>query len=161
MYRYNYVEEGGKLHVFAHPLHRLLARIIDAFIVAIIAYILASLFAPEVLAEGAMKFSNGIFAWVSVIVYNAIFWILRDGRTPGKSYAGVHVVNSNFTKIKWYQAIWRSIWYYPHALLRNLPYLIIFFNKKSMAISDMVAQTKVVYLENKIPKFVREAISAK
>ncbi len=69
---------------------------------------------------------------------------------------GIYVVNKDFGKIKWYQAIRRAIWYPIHGLLSNLPYLIIFFNKKSMTISDMVAQTYVVYHEHKIPKFVLE-----
>ncbi len=51
MYRYNYVEEGGKLHVFAHPLHRLMAQVIDGLIIGsgfyVLFYVLANIFMPE------------------------------------------------------------------------------------------------------------------
>ncbi len=70
----------------------------------------------------------------------------------------LQVVNKDFGMIKWYQAIWRSLWYLPHAMLAYFPYLIMFFTNKNVAISDLVAQTYVVYQDKKIPKFIVEVI---
>lgn len=159
IYKYNYFRnEKWEFVVFAYPLHRLMSWIIDWIFIGILLLIISVFILWDSFnSETFEKFYHSLFARGIISLYHAIFWILWNWKTIWKNFMGLQVVNKDFTKIRRYQAIWRSLWYLPHAMLANLPYLIMFFTKKNVAISDLVAQTYVVYQNKKTPKFILEA----
>lgn len=161
IYKYYYCKnEKWNLIVFSYPLHRLMSWLIDWVFIGILLAIIFILWDTFNFAT-FKEFYDSLFAWGIIILYHAIFWILWNWKTIWKNFMWLKVVDKKFTKIKWYQAIWRSLWYLPHAMVANLPYLIMFFTKKNVAINDMVAQTYVVYQDKKIPKFILETENIK
>lgn len=86
----------------------------------------------------------------SVLVVTIVFWEKWGGTTPGKRFAGIRIVDAKTYKdITNKQAITRSLGYIPSTLLLGIGFLMVLFRKDKRALHDLLADTVVIYDDEK------------
>lgn len=99
----------------------------------------------------------------SIIVYIIIPLILRNGRTIGKLFAKLYVINDNKSYCKWYKIILRYLVYIIFnvylalislGIIPLISLLIAINHKENKSITDIICKTLVV--DGKIPLELRE-----
>lgn len=135
---------------------RMVAFIIDRAIVSIILFIIVwftewimNAFGINLLlfSEGGswqipLVLGVGIYVMVSLL-YDIGFWVLA-GQTPGKRLMGVRIVRTDGKRLKFGNALRRSIGYVISAIF-FLGYLWILFDNRRQGFHDKLAGTLVVY----------------
>jgi uncharacterized RDD family membrane protein YckC len=116
---------------------RLGAGVIDLLIlgafVGIIAYFFPS---PIVWSTSGVAIS---------IVYWMGFWVWR-GQTPGKMAAGIKVIRTDSSPVKWQSAICRCLGYIVSAITLFIGFIWVAFDGRKQGIHDKIADTYVVKL---------------
>ena len=87
---------------------------------------------------------------ISVLVVTVLFWDKWRGATPGKKFVHIKVVDATtFQDIDNKQAITRSLGYIPSTLLFCIGFLMVPFRKDKRALHDLLANTAVIYTDEK------------
>lgn len=110
---------------------RLGAYLIDAIILAIVQY-LFSLIGLDFLS------------YIVGIAYCVVFWVLKNGQTPGKMALGLQIVTVNGEPMNWGKAIVRYIGYMVSAIILCIGFIMIAFDDQKRGLHDRIAGTLVV-----------------
>jgi uncharacterized RDD family membrane protein YckC len=86
----------------------------------------------------------------AVLIVTVLFWNKWRGATPGKRFVHIKIVDAQtFQDITNKQAITRSLGYIPSTLLFCIGFLMVGVTKKRQALHDLLANTAVIYEEDK------------
>jgi uncharacterized RDD family membrane protein YckC len=116
---------------------RLGAGVIDLLILGAIAGVLAYFFPAP-----AIWLTAGI---VVSIVYWLGFWVWR-GQTPGKMAAGIKVIRTDSSPVKWQCAVRRCFGYVVSAITLFIGFIWVAFDSRKQGVQDKIADTYVVKL---------------
>lgn len=116
---------------------RLGAGVIDLLILGAFAGVLAYFFPAPVIWLTA-----GI---VVSIVYWLGFWVWR-GQTPGKMAAGIKVIRTDSSPVKWQCAVRRCLGYVVSAITLFIGFIWVAFDSRKQGVQDKIADTYVVKL---------------
>ena len=116
---------------------RLGAGVIDLLILGAVVGIIAYFFpSPIVWSTSGVAIS---------IVYWMGFWVWR-GQTPGKMAAGIKVIRTDSSPVKWQCAICRCLGYVVSAITLFIGFIWVAFDGRKQGIHDKIADTYVVKL---------------
>ena len=80
-----------------------------------------------------------------IVAYHPFFWMLAEGRTPGKKLMGIQVVSQNGQKLRLGQCLKRFVGYWFSALVLFLGYLSVLIDDDRRSWHDKLAKTSVSY----------------
>ena len=144
----------GALH-YASFGSRLMARMIDSFIVGAIFAVLTVGMAVVIgsMASGDPEAGQGaavvvvllvnVMAFVFPIVYSA-FFVARSGATPGKMAMGLKVVRPNGYDVSTGQAWGRAFADLLSQITMGIGYLLVLFDEEKRALHDHICGTRVI-----------------
>ncbi len=90
---------------------------------------------------------------ISVLIVTVVFWDKWGGTTPGKRMVGIKIVDAKTLEdITNKQAITRSFGYIASTLPFGIGFLMILFRKDKRALHDLLADTVVIYDNEKETK---------
>jgi len=116
---------------------RLGAGVIDLLVLGSFAFILSYFFTlPVIWAPAGVVIS---------IAYWLGFWVWR-GQTPGKMAAGIKVIRTDSSPVKWQCAIRRCLGYIVSTLTLFLGFVWVAFDSRKQGVHDKIADTYVVKL---------------
>ena len=116
---------------------RLGAGVIDLLILGTFAGALAYFFpAPAIWLTAGTVVS---------IVYWLGFWVWR-GQTPGKMAAGIKVIRTDSSPVKWQCAVRRCLGYFVSAITLFIGFIWVAFDSRKQGVQDKIADTYVVKL---------------
>lgn len=145
---------------------RLAAYLVDAILVAVIAYVVIRILGifvdssgdgpivPVAIAPGTARVAATAINYSLSFVYLVGFWTWL-GRTPGKMMLGLKVVRTNGSRVGLGKSILRYIGYNISYLAFFIGYLWIGVDPEKQGIHDKIADTYVVKLPRKRPKLVQ------
>jgi uncharacterized RDD family membrane protein YckC len=113
---------------------RLVAIIIDGFVLGLITGLLAIVFREP----------GAVGGFIVGVLYNGYFWTQNNGQTPGKRIMGIRVVRVDGQPIDFATAIIRYVGYYINTFVFGIGWLWALFNDKSQGWHDLLASTYVV-----------------
>jgi uncharacterized RDD family membrane protein YckC len=116
---------------------RLGAGVIDLLILGAFVGVLAYFFPAP-----AIWLTAGI---VVSIVYWLGFWVWR-GQTPGKMAAGIKVIRTDSSPVKWQCAVRRCLGYVVSTITLFIGFIWVAFDGRKQGIQDKIADTYVVKL---------------
>ena len=128
---------------------RLVAYIIDAIILAIVAWIIQVIFVMPAMnpnaggGAAAMAAIGYILLLIWTLGYLIFFWT-RSGATPGKMIMGLKVVTVDGGKLSVGKAVLRIIGYVVSGIIVYLGFLWIIWDKDKQGWHDKIAGTYVV-----------------
>jgi len=125
---------------------RLGAGVIDLLILGCVAGIIAYF-----LPAPAIWVTSGL---VISIAYWLGFWIWR-GQTPGKMAAGIKVIRTDSSPVKWQCALRRFLGYIVSAMTLFIGFVWVAFDDRKQGIHDKIADTYVVKLPVRQVAFTR------
>jgi pSer/pThr/pTyr-binding forkhead associated (FHA) protein/uncharacterized RDD family membrane protein YckC len=138
----------------AGPGPRILAAVVDAFLVALLQTVLIGPLVWFGMSRSPVDIGGGYGALPIVMslglvaaslvlasAYHVAFWALR-GATPGKSWAGLVVVSEDGSRLGWGRALARGVGYALSAASLGIGFLMIFFG--GLGLHDRIAGTRVV-----------------
>jgi uncharacterized RDD family membrane protein YckC len=138
---------GPAGRVYAGPVSRAIAYVLDALIVAILftgGAVLAAMIAPFIGAKAHDLARTAASAYLVLLpamlaVYCTLFWTLA-GRTPGMTVLGLRVVGTRRDPLSWPSALIRAIVlaYFPIGAVWAL------VDRRAQAIHDKLARTTVI-----------------
>ena len=134
-------------HELAGLTSRLLAYIIDMFLVVVLVLLVFFVLAL-VGGDDSASISQAIALAVS-IGYHWYFWTRRDGQTPGKFALRIRVVKADGTPIGDTDAVIRAIGYNVSSFVFGLGYIWAIFDKNNQTWHDKLARTYVVRKDNR------------
>jgi uncharacterized RDD family membrane protein YckC len=96
-----------------------------------------------------------------IIAYHPFFWMLAEGRTPGKYLMGIQVVTQRGQRLRLGQCLKRFAGYWLSALVLFLGYLSVLIDDDRRSWHDKLAKTSVTYVwearyNQKVGKRVQE-----
>jgi uncharacterized RDD family membrane protein YckC len=105
-------------------------------------------------AAGAMKSTSGIImvqvasVGLSMIIRGAyfIYFIGKDGQTPGKKMCKIKVVNADGSKVTYGKATGRFFGYILSSLICGIGFLMAAWDDEKRALHDRVCDTRVIKL---------------
>ena len=116
---------------------RLGAGVIDLLILGFIVGTIAYFFpAPAIWATSGVAVS---------IAYWLGFWMWR-GQTPGKMAAGVKIIRTDSSPVKWHCVLWRILGYIVSLATLFIGFIWVAFDGRKQGIHDKIADTYVVKL---------------
>ncbi len=132
---------------------RLVATLIDAFIVFVLQFTLGSLLALAGLASGAETGTFGnlailvqLFGYVLSFAYYIVF-TGYCGQTPGKMALRIKVIRRNGTRIGYGRAAFREIpAKFISGIIFGIGYLMVAFDEQKQGLHDRMADTYVIKL---------------
>ncbi|OGN94940.1 MAG: hypothetical protein A2Z75_03865 [Chloroflexi bacterium RBG_13_50_10] len=125
---------------------RLGAGVIDFLVLGCSAGIVAYFFpAPIIWVTSGLVIS---------IAYWLGFWIWR-GQTPGKMAAGIKVIRTDSSPVKWQCALRRFLGYIVSAMTLFIGFVWVAFDDRKQGIHDKIADTYVVKLPVRQVAFTR------
>lgn len=83
---------------------------------------------------------------ILIVGYHPFFWMLVDGRTPGKYLLGIQVISQTDQKLHLGQCFKRFIGYWFSALVLFLGYLSVLIDDERRSWHDKFAKTSVTYV---------------
>ena len=116
---------------------RLGAGVIDLLILGAFVGVLAYFFPAPVI-----WLTTGV---VVSIVYWLGFWVWR-GQTPGKMAAGIKIIRTDSSPVKWQSAIYRCLGYIVSVLTLFIGFIWVAFDGRKQGVQDKIADTYVVKL---------------
>lgn len=139
---------------------RLLARILDGFILSVFSVLL--LFAFGILIRGFLvnrrTFDSGdmamfwsgfagiYFLWLLVFVIYEAWFLSRRGATPGKLALGLQVVRSNGEKLSSERGLGRALAYLLDSLIPfAIGFIMAGLDEEKRSLHDRICDTRVVY----------------
>jgi len=116
---------------------RLGAGIIDLLILGLIVGIIAWVFVSPVIWA--------ISGLIISLAYWMGFWVWR-GQTPGKMAAGIKVIRTDSSPVKWQCALCRFLGYIVSVVTLFVGFIWVAFDSRKQGIHDKIADTYVVKL---------------
>lgn len=113
---------------------RLVAQIIDGFILGMITALLTMVFREPGTVGG----------FLVGLLYNGYFWTQKDGQTPGKRIMNIRIVRVSGEPLDYAAVLVRYIGYYINTFVFGIGWLWALFNDKSQGWHDLLAGTYVV-----------------
>lgn len=121
---------------------RLLAYVIDSFIIGIPLVIFTSIiFGFQWVFDfgSADLFHNLVYMLVIVLL-----WVNWEGQTPGKKILGIRIIGPNINQIGYGRAILRYLGYIICGLTLGIGFIMIGFHGKKRGLHDLIADTYVI-----------------
>lgn len=138
--------QQGSTHVYASFGQRLIAAIIDGFIVFAVQFVLTLPF-PKA-ASGIQSNTGAMVAQLVGTLFALIYYvyfIYKEGATPGKKMMKIRVIREDGQPITVVTAILREVvGKFVSGIVIFLGYLWVLWDKKKQAWHDMIAGTVVV-----------------
>jgi serine/threonine-protein kinase len=124
----------------ANPVQRLVASVIDSFLILMI---MGAFISVE---EGLGGHAAGLATCLSLFLYLGYFTYFhaQSGQTPGKKLLGIKVVSEDGSPISMGQAIGRTFGYWLSAVIGYLGYLLILVDRDKQGLHDKLAKTVVI-----------------
>jgi uncharacterized RDD family membrane protein YckC len=132
--------------VIASPWRRLVAFLVDIFLIVVLEIVLRITLAGVILVN-TTPVQDRLFSLVLIWAYYVTFTALY-GATPGKMLLGIRVVKSDGRPVDWLTALMREVVGKTlSTLLLYLGYLWAFFHPKRQTWHDLIANTLVIHRE--------------
>lgn len=140
---------------------RVLAHLIDTVILVIgiigISFMLGFLVGvfsidpqKNMLTQNLQIFSNILSLFIVAIIIH--LWV-KYGKTPGKHYLGIEIVDENtFKRITLAKSLLRYFGYFLSTITLGIGYLMVLFTKKKQGLHDFLGNTVVIYSKSLIKK---------
>ncbi len=132
-----------------YPLHRIKAFITDMFMIMMPIMYLTT----YVIMDGADSFKDSDMAhWVSMAIYGSvtiIFWV-KKGQTPGFKAYDLKLIDDNTGKTLGYGLATARYMMFILSAVSLVGALLPFFRKDKKTLQDLLMQTSVIRLEERI-----------
>ncbi len=132
--------EGGTYELAGLSI-RLIASVIDGFLVLALLLVLFSVLAFIGAGSDSILQTLGL---AIPVAYHWFFWTRRDGQTPGKFALSIRVIKADGTPIGDTDAVIRAIGYNVSWIFCGLGYIWAIFDKNNQSWHDKLARTYVV-----------------
>lgn len=145
------VKTGALSYALAGLGERLLAQLIDSFILLVLSSLVIALYLTFGIGEGDFEelLQDGVVISLLQIATSALYYIYfltrHNGQTPGKAALGIRIVKLNGAQLTAWDAILRNIiGYYLSGLFFVLGYLWALWDERRQGWHDKLAGTVVI-----------------
>lgn len=134
--------QPGETHELAGLFARLIANIIDVFLLILLA--MGVVFALAIFGGDEIAWIIQVLGLAIPVGYHWYFWTRRDGQTPGKFALSIRVIKADGAPISDTDAVIRAIGYHVSSIFFGLGYIWAIFDKNNQTWHDKLARTYVV-----------------
>ncbi len=114
---------------------RIIAWLVDGFILSLIAGTIFSIFGTPYFAS-----FTGLLL-IEWVLYHGFFWTRYEGQTPGKMLVGIRVVKNDGSPMLWADSVVRCFGYVINSVVFNLGWLLACYDNERQGIQDKLAST--------------------
>lgn len=127
---------------------RLVAIIIDMFILAGFSILFFVMFSTLSIGQNSQMIIMAVYGFIAMLYHFFMEWLFR-GQTFGKRYRKIKVIHKSGTEASVFQLLVRNLIRFIDSIY-GLGLLVIFFSQKSQRLGDLAAGTIVVRQNEKV-----------